>query len=88
MALPSALRPACHTGCPVLPITHEGAQGPVKDPDAPLLASCKDALCPAGGLTEGVLQMGGAAGVAATEEVRITLQPVKGMLMHCIPRGT
>ncbi len=40
------------------------------------------------GLIEGVSQMGGAAGVAATEEVRITLQPVKGMLMHCIPRGT
>ncbi|KAK9836090.1 hypothetical protein WJX81_000576 [Elliptochloris bilobata] len=32
-------------------------------------------------------EMGGAAGVRAQEEVRITLQPVKGMLMHCIPRG-
>ncbi len=31
--------------------------------------------------------MGGAAGVRAQEEVRITLQPVRGMLMHCIPRG-
>ena len=36
----------------------------------------------------GCTQMGGAAGVRAQEEVRITLQPVKGMLMHCIPRGS
>lgn len=33
-------------------------------------------------------QMGGAAGVRAQEEVRITLQPIKGLLMHCIPRSS
>jgi Cytochrome P450 len=37
-------------------------------------------------LAMGVLQMGGPEGVRASELMSMTLQPGRGLLMHCIPR--